>query len=91
MFIPYLDFNETWTDQQLYEKFNLTQEEINYINRLVQGNDSAPSSNITDKFSAMIDTVKGTTFTIGEDTTTYSFSDLFSKFTLDRKAWTIKI
>lgn len=36
IFIPYLDFNEVWTDQQLYEKFNLTQEEIDYIESTIK-------------------------------------------------------
>ncbi len=29
--IPKLDFSRSWTDQELYEYFNLTQEEIDYI------------------------------------------------------------
>lgn len=31
MFVPYEDFSRQWTDEQLYEKYNLTQDEINYI------------------------------------------------------------
>jgi site-specific DNA-methyltransferase (adenine-specific) len=30
--IPYLDFTQEWTDEKLYQEFNLTQEEINFIN-----------------------------------------------------------
>ena len=34
--IPRLDFSRSWTDQQLYQHFNLTQEEINYIEETVK-------------------------------------------------------
>ena len=30
--IPYLDFTQEWTDERLYQEFNLTEEEINFIN-----------------------------------------------------------
>jgi len=30
--IPYLDFTQEWTDEKLYQEFNLTEEEINFIN-----------------------------------------------------------
>lgn len=30
-FVPYEDFTYSWTDQQLYRKYGLTQEEIDYI------------------------------------------------------------
>ena len=30
--VPYLDFTQEWTDEKLYKEFNLTQEEINFIN-----------------------------------------------------------
>jgi len=30
--IPYLDFTQEWTDEKLYKEFNLTEEEINFIN-----------------------------------------------------------
>jgi len=33
--IPKLDLSKTWTDQELYEHFNLTQEEIDYIEERV--------------------------------------------------------
>ena len=33
-FFPELDFTRTWTDQELYQHFNLTQEEIDYIESL---------------------------------------------------------
>jgi len=34
--IPKLDFSKYWTDQELYEYFNLTQEEINLIEKSVK-------------------------------------------------------
>jgi hypothetical protein len=30
--IPYLDFTQEWTDEKLYQEFNLTEQEINFIN-----------------------------------------------------------
>jgi hypothetical protein len=30
--VPYLDFTQEWTDEKLYKEFNLTEEEINFIN-----------------------------------------------------------
>ena len=30
--VPYLDFTQEWTDEKLYKEFNLTKEEINFIN-----------------------------------------------------------
>lgn len=35
-FFPELDFTRTWTDQELYQHFNLTQEEIDYIESVVK-------------------------------------------------------
>ena len=87
----FIDFNTPLaTDVRPFIN-NLTQEEVNYINRLIQGNDTAPSTNITDKFNNLIDTVKGATFTIGDDTTTLTFSDLFAKFTLDNAGGNIDL
>lgn len=34
--IPYVDLSRSWTDQELYEHFNLTQEEIDYIESTVK-------------------------------------------------------
>lgn len=31
--IPWLDFKQDWTDEKLYEEFNLTEEEINFIKK----------------------------------------------------------
>jgi hypothetical protein len=33
-FIPYLDFSKEWTDEKLYKYFNLTSEEINFIDEI---------------------------------------------------------
>ena len=29
--VPWLDFTQEWTDEKLYKHFNLTQDEINFI------------------------------------------------------------
>ena len=36
MMVPAIDLTRTWTDQELYEHFNLTEEEINYIEEQVR-------------------------------------------------------
>ena len=30
------DFNESWTDEKLYKKYNLTQEEIDFIESMIK-------------------------------------------------------
>lgn len=35
-FVPYLDFSEEWTDEKLYEKYGLTQEEIDLIENSIK-------------------------------------------------------
>ena len=37
-FVPLLDFNELWDDSKLYSKYNLTNDEIKYIDSLVWSN-----------------------------------------------------
>ena len=37
-FVPLLDFNDTWDDNKLYEKYKLTSEEIEYIDSVVWSN-----------------------------------------------------
>ncbi|OOS01976.1 restriction endonuclease [Canicola haemoglobinophilus] len=37
-FVPIQDFSKSWTDKELYEKYQLTQEEINYIEMMVLPN-----------------------------------------------------
>ncbi|MCH2449245.1 MAG: Eco57I restriction-modification methylase domain-containing protein [Gracilimonas sp.] len=36
MFVPAQDFNELWTDEKLYEKYNLNQEEIAFIESMIR-------------------------------------------------------
>lgn len=36
MFVPLQNFNEQWTDEKLYKKYGLTQEEINYIESMIK-------------------------------------------------------
>ena len=33
---PLQDFNEPWTDEKLYKKYGLTQEEINFIESMIR-------------------------------------------------------
>ena len=35
-FVPLQDFNETWTDEKLYKKYGLTQEEIDFIESMIR-------------------------------------------------------
>ncbi len=35
-YIPLQDFNEEWTDEKLYKKYGLTQEEINFIESMIR-------------------------------------------------------
>lgn len=35
-FVPLQDFSETWTDEKLYKKYNLTQEEIDFIESMIR-------------------------------------------------------
>ena len=34
--IPMQDFTQEWTDKKLYKKYNLTQEEIDYIESMIR-------------------------------------------------------
>lgn len=36
MFVPLQDFNEEWTDEKLYKKYGLTQEEIDFIESMIR-------------------------------------------------------
>ena len=36
MFVPVQDFSRAWTDAELYEKYNLTQEEIDFIESMIK-------------------------------------------------------
>lgn len=35
-FVPLQDFNEEWTDEKLYKKYGLTQEEIDFIEQMIR-------------------------------------------------------
>jgi len=35
-FVPVQDFSKSWTDAELYQKYNLTQEEIEFINSMIK-------------------------------------------------------
>ena len=35
-FVPIQDFSKSWTDEDLYEKYNLTQEEIEFIESMIK-------------------------------------------------------
>jgi superfamily II DNA or RNA helicase len=35
-YIPIQDFKESWTDEKLYKKYNLSKEEIGYINEMIR-------------------------------------------------------
>ncbi len=35
-FVPWQDFNESWTDEELYAKYGLTQEEIDFIESMIK-------------------------------------------------------
>lgn len=35
-FVPIQDFNETWTDEKLYKKYDLSQDEIDFIESMIR-------------------------------------------------------
>ena len=35
-FVPYLDYTHEWTDQELYAKYNCTDEEISLIESMIR-------------------------------------------------------
>ena len=39
-FVPMQDFSKPWTDAELYAKYNLTQEEIDFIESMIKPMDS---------------------------------------------------
>ena len=36
IFVPWLDFSKPWTDEELYKKYDLSQEEINFIESMIK-------------------------------------------------------
>ena len=35
-FVPLVDFRETWTDERLFKEFNLTVEEISFVEKMIR-------------------------------------------------------
>lgn len=35
-FVPMQDFSETWSDEKLYKKYDLTKEEIEFIESMIR-------------------------------------------------------
>jgi len=35
-FVPLQDFSKPWTDEELYKKYNLTEEEIQFIESMIK-------------------------------------------------------
>lgn len=44
-FVPLQDFSKPWTDSELYEKYNLTDEEINFIESMIRPMDLGGDNN----------------------------------------------
>ena len=47
-FVPLQDFSKTWTDEELYEKYKLTQEEIDYIEKIIPPMSNSEETNAED-------------------------------------------
>lgn len=45
LFVPLQDFSKLWTDSELYEKYNLTDEEINFIESMIRPMDLGGENN----------------------------------------------
>lgn len=45
LFVPLQDFSKPWTDSELYEKYNLTDEEINFIESMIRPMDLGGDNN----------------------------------------------
>lgn len=43
-FVPMQDFNEVWTDEKLYEKYNLTNDEVSFIESMIRPMDLSQNS-----------------------------------------------
>ena len=44
-FVPIQDFSKPWTDEELYAKYNFSQEEINFIESMIKPMDLGGSNN----------------------------------------------
>ena len=47
-FVPIQDFNEPWTDEKLYKKYNLTREEIDFIESMIRPMDLTQNDDTDD-------------------------------------------
>jgi len=45
-FVPIQDFSESWTDEKLYKKYNLTEEEISFIESMIRPMDLSQNEEI---------------------------------------------
>ena len=43
-FVPIQDFSELWTDEKLFSKYNLTEDEITYIESIIRPMDLSQNS-----------------------------------------------
>ena len=48
VFVPKVDFNQQWTDKDLYIRFKLNSEEINYIDELIKDYDTITNISLND-------------------------------------------
>lgn len=55
-FVPWLDFNQKYTDDFLYKKYKLTQDEIDFIESIIRPMDNLTQTNKTDLLSHINDT-----------------------------------
>lgn len=44
-FVPIQNFNESWTDEKLYKKYSLTDDEINFIESMIRPLDLSQTEN----------------------------------------------
>lgn len=47
-FVPIQDFNESWTDEKLYKKYDLTEEEIAFIEKMIRPMDLSQNESVDD-------------------------------------------
>ena len=47
-FVPDVTYDEDWTDQKLYKRYGLTQDEVNFIESQVAEHDSAPGGGVSE-------------------------------------------
>jgi len=47
MFVPFLDYSKTWTDEELYKRYGLTDTEIDYVEKIIRPLPNSPSNDAT--------------------------------------------